>query len=237
MKNIIKKIFPNKLWTWLVHIINLYITRFHTKSYAIQGEDLILRELFEYAKSGFYVDVGAHHPFRFSNTYLFYKVGWRGLNIDAMPGSMKLFNRFRPRDINIECGVASNGGRGSMIYYSFNEPALNGFSTILKTKYDNHPLYHLIDEIPVPVRSLESILDEYLPQKTHIDFLSVDVEGFDLEVLKSNNWDKYRPKVVVVECWNSDLENIYHTETYSFLSSQNYKLFAKTINTLFFKEK
>lgn len=237
MKNIIKKILPNKLWTWLVHIINLYITRFHTKSYAIQGEDLILRELFEYAKSGFYVDVGAHHPFRFSNTYLFYKVGWRGLNIDAMPGSMKLFNRFRPRDINIECGVAFNGGGGSMIYYSFNEPALNGFSTILKTKYDNHPLYHLIDEIPVLVRSLESILDEYLPQKTHIDFLSVDVEGLDLEVLRSNNWEKYRPKVVVVECWNSDLENIYHTETYSFLSSQNYKLFAKTINTLFFKEK
>ncbi|WP_133250645.1 FkbM family methyltransferase, partial [Helicobacter cinaedi] len=138
---------------------------------------------------------------------------------------------------NIECGVAFNGGGGSMIYYSFNEPALNGFSPILKTKYDNHPLYRLIDEISVPVRSLESILDEYLPQETHIDFLSVDVEGLDLEVLKSNNWDKYRPKVVVVECWDSDLENIYHTETYSFLSSQNYKLFAKTINTLFFKEK
>lgn len=236
MKNIIKKILPNKLQAWLIHIRNLYITHFHTKSYAIQGEDLILRELFEYAKSGFYVDVGAHHPFRFSNTYLFYKVGWRGLNIDAMPNSMKLFNRFRPRDINIECGVAFNGG-GSMIYYSFNEPALNGFSPILKTKYDNHPLYRLIDEISVPVRSLESILDEYLPQETHIDFLSVDVEGLDLEVLKSNNWDKYRPKVVVVECWDSDLENIYHTETYSFLSSQNYKLFAKTINTLFFKEK
>ncbi len=235
MKNIIKKILPNKLWTWLVHIINLYITRFHTKSYAIQGEDLILRELFEYAKSGFYVDVGAHHPFRFSNTYLFYKVGWRGLNIDAMPGSMKLFNRFRPRDINIECGVASNGGGGSMIYYSFNEPALNGFSTILKTKYDHHPLYHLIDEISVPVRSLESILDEYLPQETHIDFLSVDVEGLDLEVLKSNNWDKYRPKVVVVECWDSDLENIKHTDIYAFLTAHNYKLFAKTIYTLFFR--
>lgn len=93
-----------------------------------------------------------------------------------------------------------------MIYYSFNEPALNGFSPILKTKYDNHPLYHLIDEISVPVRSLESILDEYLPQETHIDFLSVDVEGLDLEVLKSNNWDKYRPKVVVIECWDSDLK-------------------------------
>lgn len=123
-----------------------------------------------------------------------------------------------------------------MTYYSFNEPALNGFTPILKTKYDNHPLYHLIDEISVPVKSLESILNEYLPQKTHIDFLSVDVEGLDLEVLRSNNWDKYRPKVVVVECWDSDLSNVYHTEIYSFLSSKNYRLFAKTINTLFFKE-
>lgn len=235
VKSFLKKILPNKLQAWLIHIRNLHITRFHTKSYAIQGEDLILRELFEYAKSGFYVDVGAHHPFRFSNTYLFYKVGWRGLNIDAMPNSMKLFNRFRPRDINIECGVAFNGGGGSMIYYSFNEPALNGFSPILKTKYDNHPLYHLIDEISVPVRSLESILDEYLPQETYIDFLSVDVEGLDLEVLKSNNWDKYRPKVVVIECWDSDLKNIKYTDIYTFLTAHNYKLFAKTIYTLFFR--
>lgn len=235
LKSFLKKILPNRLWAWLVHIRNLYITRFHTKSYAIQGEDLILREFFEYAKDGFYVDVGAHHPFRFSNTYLFYQSGWRGINIDAMPGSMKLFNRFRPRDTNIECGVAFNGGGGSMIYYSFNEPALNGFTPILKTKYANHPLYHLIDEISVPVRSLESILDEYLPQKTHIDFLSVDVEGFDLEVLHSNNWEKYRPKVVVAECWDSDLENIKNKDIYLFLVAQNYKLFAKTINTLFFR--
>lgn len=110
LKSFLKKILPNKLQTWLIHIRNLYITRFHTKSYALQGEDLILREFFEYAKNGFYVDVGAHHPFRFSNTYLFYQSGWRGINIDAMPGSMKLFNRFRPKDINIECGVAFNGG-------------------------------------------------------------------------------------------------------------------------------
>lgn len=106
LKPILKAILPSKIRIWLIHIRNLYITRFHTKSYAQQGEDLILREMLAYAQSGFYVDVGAHHPFRFSNTYLFYKQGWRGINIDAMPGSMKLFDRFRPRDINIQCGVA-----------------------------------------------------------------------------------------------------------------------------------
>lgn len=121
-----------------------------------------------------------------------------------------------------------------MIYYSFNEPALNGFTPILETKYNDHPLYHLIEKIPVPVRSLESLLDEYLPQNTAIDILSVDVEGLDLEVLRSNNWQKYHPKVVLAECWESDLESIYKDEIYLFLVSKGYKLFAKTTNTLIF---
>lgn len=121
-----------------------------------------------------------------------------------------------------------------MIYYSFNEPALNGFTPILETKYNNHPLYHLVKKIPVPVRTLESLLDEYLPTNTAIDILSVDVEGLDLEVLQSNNWQKYHPKVVLVESWESDLERIHQDEIYLFLASQGYKLFAKTTNTLIF---
>ena len=52
-----------------------------------------------------FIDVGAHHPMRFSNTYLFYKKKWKGINIDPLPGSMKLFNKLRPRDINLELGV------------------------------------------------------------------------------------------------------------------------------------
>lgn len=123
-----------------------------------------------------------------------------------------------------------------MIYYSFNEPALNGFTPVLETKYNDHPLYHLVEKIPVPMRSLEDILDEHLPSNTAIDFLSVDVEGLDLEVLQSNNWEKYHPKVVLAECWESDLETIHQSEIYVFLAQQGYKLFAKTTNTLIFTE-
>ncbi len=235
IKSIIKAILPRKLRSLLITYKNLYITRFHIKSFAIQGEDLILREMLQYAQNGFYVDVGAHHPFRFSNTYLFYKQGWSGINIDAMPNSMNLFNRFRPRDINIECGI-SNGGGGIMTYYSFNEPALNGFSPVLETKYNHHPLYHLIDKIPIPMRTLKSILDEHLPAHTQIDFMTIDVEGLDLEVLQSNNWEKYRPKIILVESWDSTLDNLFSNPIYLFLSSRNYELLAKTINTLIFKE-
>ena len=66
---------------------------------------MISRHVFEGRWQGFYVDVGVDHPRRYSNTYFFYKLGWRGVNIDAMPGSMNLFARIRPRDINLECGV------------------------------------------------------------------------------------------------------------------------------------
>lgn len=110
IKSMLSFLLPKALYDSLMSFKNLYITRFATKCYSQEGEDLLLSRILGDKKDGFYVDVGAHHPFRFSNTYLLYKQGWRGINIDAMPGSMKLFNRFRPRDINIECGVASGGG-------------------------------------------------------------------------------------------------------------------------------
>lgn len=113
LKKILKAILPMKLRKKLTIFNNLYITRFHIKSYSQEGEDMILHRIFERQCKGFYVDIGAHHPFRFSNTYLFYKRGWSGINIDAMPGSMNIFNKFRNRDINLEYGIGNviGGGR------------------------------------------------------------------------------------------------------------------------------
>jgi hypothetical protein len=102
-------------------------------SYAQEGEDRVLLRLLEpLKKSGFYVDVGAHHPVRFSNTYFFYLRNWHGINIDPLPGSMALFNRDRPRDINLELAIASE--EQTLNYYMCNEPALNTFSPTLATE-------------------------------------------------------------------------------------------------------
>ncbi len=235
MKKIIKNLIPQKYHKQISDFINLYFDGFSLKSYSQEGEDLILRRIFETQQKGFYVDVGAHHPMRFSNTYFFYKQGWQGINIDAMPGSMKLFDRIRPRDINLERAVSNQ--KTVLTYYIFNEPALNGFSEKISIQRDGLREYKITSTKKIHTYTLKEILDEYLPKSQPIDFLSIDVEGLDFEVLKSNNWDQYAPKVVLVESLKLDLEKMMHNEVYKFLNERGYILYAKTVNTLIFKLK
>jgi FkbM family methyltransferase len=201
-------------------------------SYSQQGEDMILHCLFQGHRAGFYVDVGAHHPSRFSNTYFFYLRGWRGINIDAMPGSMDAFRESRPEDINLECGVAEAPGR--LTFYQFDEPAANGFSRELSEARAAEGHFRLIGRTEVPARPLAEILSEHLPPGRSIDFLSVDAEGLDLEVLRSNDWSRYRPKVVVAE--DSDallLDDLGRSRIVEFLSGRGYRPCAKSLHALF----
>jgi FkbM family methyltransferase len=199
--------------------------------YGQDGEDLILNRLLEGKVEGFYVDVGAHHPARFSNTYLFYKRGWRGINIDAMPGSMKRFVRVRPRDINIECGVAGHAGK--LRYHRFNEPALNTFDAA-EAKLKNRPPYELIDTVEIEVQPLSALLALHLPPMQQIDFLSVDVEGKDYEVLRSNDWELFRPRFILAETLRTDMLHLSECPVVKFLGSVGYRPVAKAYNTTFF---
>ena len=147
LKKILLKITPIKLKTFFgaEAIIDFKkIQEFSQMSYAQEGEDLILNRFFNNKKTGFYIDVGAHHPKRYSNTFSFYKKGWRGINIDAMPGSMSSFNKQRPEDINIEVGVSKT--EQVLTYYIFNELALNTFSESEAKKKDGLRSYKIIDK-------------------------------------------------------------------------------------------
>lgn len=230
----IKKVFIKYILK-LDGIVKFYLLDgYATKSYSQEGEDMILKRIFEKKKQGFYVDVGAHHPKRFSNTYLFYKRGWSGINIEAMPDCMRYFKKIRARDINLNIPVSSS--EDVLTYYIFNEPALNGFDRCLAKERDSSDTsYQIINEIKLKTRSLVSILDEFVPKNTKIDFISIDVEGFDLDVLKSNNWNKYRPKIILVEVLGSSLKDIETSETTKFLGAQGYKAFAKTVNTVIYR--
>ncbi|WP_099240437.1 FkbM family methyltransferase [Synechococcus sp. BDU 130192] len=200
---------------------------FFRLSWGQEGEDLVLLRLFP-KKSGFYIDIGAHHPKRFSNTYLFYQKGWNGINIDAKPGSMKLFQKVRSRDVNLEIPIAQEYKK--LTYFEFEEPALNTFSKDLLIERKVKP----IREIKLDCYPLSEILDKHLNSRQEIDFMSIDVEGLDLEVLKSNNWEKYRPKIVLVEILKSSLQQVQKTAVYRFLKEQNYDIYAKSVNTVFF---
>lgn len=202
-------------------------------SYSQEGEDLVLARILGELKSttGFFVDIGAHHPTRYSNTYYFYRRGWRGINVDALPGTKKLFQRMRPGDITIECGVGAE--EGVLSYFAFNEPALNTFSE-QEAKKKEHPPYHIIDRLEIPVVTLKQILDEHLPHGTQIDFITIDAEGFDHEIISSNDWSLYRPSVILVELLDTDIRNLETHPTSQILYRYNYRAVAKTLNTFFF---
>ncbi len=236
MKQIIKNLLPVRMLQALRDFKAYHLDSYSLKSYSQEGEDMILRRLFDRQKTGFYVDVGAHHPFRFSNTYYFYKLGWKGINIDAMPGSMASFRRFRARDINLETAISNNGE--TLTYYVFNEPALNSFSRELsKERQIGNNNYFIERETRLETFKLAEVLDRYLPANTRIEFLSIDVEGLDLEVLKSNDWDRYRPKVILVEILGSSWSDIESNEIALLLRRYDYVVFGKAFYTVLFIQK
>lgn len=215
---------------WGSRVFDIYAV----KSYSQEGEDMILRRLFEGVAHGRYVDVGAHHPRRFSNTYLFYRRGWRGINIEPNPEAFRMFESDRNGDTNLQMGIASR--KGTLTYYQFDEPALNTFDQGMVEARRSTP-YRVIGTVPVVVDRLDSVLGRYLPAGAQIDFLSVDVEGLDYEVLTSNDWQRFRPKCVVVEALRETVEEAVTGNTASLLNQQGYELVAKTLNSLIFREK
>ena len=200
-------------------------------SFSQEGEDRLLGRMLETKRLGFYVDVGAHHPIRFSNTYMFYLRGWRGINIDAMPGSMRPFRYLRPRDINIECGVARS--ESTLAYHVFKEGALNTFDQTIAESYRTHGLERLRIE-NVRCRPLADLLADHCDQP--IDFMSIDVEGLEMAVFESNDWKRFRPRVCVFE--NLDHKTpLPETAAHHFLARQDYEFAAKTFNSVFYIDK
>jgi hypothetical protein len=202
------------------------------RSYSQEGEDRILDRLLGSAPEGFYVDVGAHHPIRFSNTFLFYRRGWRGVNIDAMPGSMRLFDKYRPRDTNIETGIGLE--TDTIPFYVFNEPALNSFDREL-AESRNLPPWKIEKVIDVRVAPLREVLHGRLPRENVPSFLTVDVEGRDLEALSSNDWSTFRPTYVLAESVGLTMEEAMQGPVSAFMSSVGYHPIAKTANTVFYQ--
>ena len=203
-------------------------------SFSQEGEDLVLNRLMQDKANGFFVDVGAHHPLRFSNTYKFYLQGWKGINIDPLPNSMQLFNKIRTRDINLEIAILENPS-SDMTYYMFDEPALNTFDKELATERNDKTPYHLVNQVIVPCYKLSDILEKHLPKGQFIDFLSIDVEGMDLEVLKSNDWAKFKPQYVVIESLFSQVKEDLNSKVNQFLMDRDYALVSKTASTLIYK--
>lgn len=199
-----------------------------------EGEDLILNKLFGKQDKGVYVDVGCYHPKVGSNTEIFYQRGWTGINIDPNPLAISKFQNYRPKDFNINAGIASV--EDQLAYYMFEEPAINTFSAEVCNQRIEKDGQKFIGKKIISTHTLEYILDKYLNNR-QIDFLDIDTEGLDLDVLKSNNWDKYRPRIILVEDQYEQGDSFETLSTYQYLLPKGYRLIAKTVSTLIFETK
>jgi FkbM family methyltransferase len=152
-------------------------------------EDVMLARAFRHKTEGFYIDVGAMDPCAGSVTRYFYDLGWRGINVE--PDS-RFFNKLfeaRPRDINLPVALSSHKGRKELFVLE-----TIGMSTIIEERAEG---YSLQERRSVETRTLADVCEEFSPQE--IDFLKVDVEGAEADVLRGGDWLRFRPKIVVVE--------------------------------------
>ncbi len=166
----------------------------HMTSYAQNGEDVVLDRLFARGIAGFYIDIGAHDPTHLSITRHFYDLGWHGINVEPATLAFERLAAARTRDININTGVADEDGK--LTFYEATPES--GLSTFDPEQAKSHieagtPLV----ERTVPVTTLAHICEEHVDGT--IDFLTVDVEGYEGPVLRGGDWTRWRPRVVVVE--------------------------------------
>lgn len=195
-------------------------------SFSKSGDDIQLYKLLKATVPGTYVDVGCWHPLKYSNTYYFYLRNWRGICIDPNPELAALYRKFRPTDTFVNNAIGRQPGE--LTYYMLDDAnsSMNtlDFSQIQKNRLESH----VKKQLPVPLRPLADILTEQLKPGERLDFFDVDVEGLDLEVLQSNDWNRFRPKVVAIET-NQSLHDDMNSHVTGYMAAQSYELVGKTV--------
>ena len=226
IKTIKEKIFLNKRspFKYIYFFINKIISIFaYKKSFSQGSMDLILEHIFKDKNNGFYVDVGCQHPIKNNNTYLLYKRGWSGINIDLDFNSIEMFNYFRPDDDNQKIALSDKKSISNLYFFHNRAPKNTlsknnslGAKKILKINTD----------------TLDNVIKKSKLRIKEIDFLSVDVEGNEFNVLKGLNFKRYKPKVICLELINKNknffyeqkIEDIQKSKIYKFMIKRKYKL-------------
>lgn len=195
-------------------------------SFSQFGEDRIIAELLQPLETGFYVDVGAYDPMLLSNTYGLYSASWRGIVIDANPNCVRRLREKRPRDTVVHAAVGEEEKDVDFVCF-----AAGNYSTLAEYQTDvPDDVRSTATTVTVRQLALRSILHDN--EVRSVDFMNVDCEGADLQVLKSNDWNRWRPAVIAVE---DHAEDFSRSETASFLLEKGYNLVSRAVLTSIFR--
>ena len=212
------------------------------KTFSQTGEDVIVEFLLtqnDIPGKLMWLDIGAHHPIYLSNTALFYSQGKHGINIEANPFLIWKFYRRRKKDINLNIAIADRSA--TMDFYIMDDPGLSTLSA--EEAHENEKKGHkIVKTIPIQTMTVTEVIDKFCGGIFPV-FLSLDAEGYDLEILKTIDYEKSSPKIICVENipFQHKLKNYFDSmqtnELSRFLISKNYSIIAFTlINTIFVKD-
>lgn len=202
------------------------------RSYAQLGQDTMINSFIRAkpGSEGFYLDIGAYHPFRISNSYLFYEFGWSGICVDPNPETEIAFHKWRPRDTFVRSAVGDI--EGELDYWTFAAATQNTCDPITGRERAKKNPTNFTGIIKTPVRTLNSILNEHANSRP-LDFISIDVEGMEDKVFAGLDIEKWKPRVMVHE--SHELPSVHlKSKICEHLEGKGYVLAAHTSRDAFF---
>lgn len=214
---------------FLIDFLSILKKKFncYKRSYSFGSVDLLINYYFKNKKKGIYLDVGCQHPVSNNNTYLLFKKGWSGINIDLDQKSIELFNLVRKNDINLNTAVSSSVTEKKLFFYH-DKSAIN----TLDEDVSNFQSAKVKEIRNIKTNTLNNILNENNIKK--IDYLNIDVEGHEIDVLNGFDIKKYSPEIVSIEYLdlkmkrlefkNNNLKNVVNSEIYKYMDSNGFSL-------------
>jgi len=214
---------------------NIYLRNFkYLKGGSQFNEDKYLSSFFEKDYIGKFVDLGCFHPTRDNNTFQFYKKNWRGINVDLNPITIELFKFFRSKDININCAISNKKGSKKMYFVDDLSPLntldsnhLNFLKKNFLLKKDD------FKEKKIKTENINNILNRYRFYK--VDFLNIDLEGLEYEVIKSINFKKFKINLICIEILDHNkLSKDKSKKIHQILKKNNFRYLKKIgVNSIF----
>jgi FkbM family methyltransferase len=230
----------SKIKRKLKDFIKLNILNFYKKSYAQCGEDMVLDCIFRglNIKNGTYLDIGAHHPYYLSNTQFLYDNGFNGVNCEPNPYLYKMFKLKRKRDTNLNIGISIYEKNQELDFYIMNAPTLSTFSKEEANRYVKEGGYKIEQVLKAQTYNINNLIEKYC--KGTPNLISIDIEGLDYLVLKTLNFDKYRPEVFCIETavFNTEGALKKNLKIHEYMLEKDYFIYADLYeNTIFVDNK
>ncbi|QPF87115.1 FkbM family methyltransferase [Bradyrhizobium genosp. L] len=191
-------IYSSAMWA---HDLQVWVRATRKGSFSQHGEDRFIRDFFTSRKTGVYLDIGASHPFKISNTYLLYRSGWKGVTVEPIPRLGALHRRWRPRDKLLPVGVGTTAGE--LEFFEMLPSVLSTLDASVANEYIAQGKATLLKKYHIPVLTIDQVIRQTTEQG-QVDFLSIDIEGLDADVINSIDYSRFRPSLICVEIISSE---------------------------------